>query len=108
MMAGSEERQRELTEAGAGSAVADLKAGFGQEPPVPPVPGWGAEGVAETVLAAQESLREPDEEGDVEYWMRRARRAEGRLRQVSALVAATVKRVGKLDDLMRNWRDADE
>ena len=106
-MTGSEERQAELVEQGAGNAVADLKAGFGQEPPVSPVPGWGAEGVAETVLAAQESLREPDEEGDVEYWMRRCRRAEGRLRQVSALVAATSKRVGKLDDLLRDWRQAD-
>ena len=39
--------------------------------------------------------------------MGRARRAEGRLRQVSALVAATSKRVGKLDDLLRDWRQAD-
>ena len=151
---GSEERQRELTEQGAGSAVADLKAGFGEagsvdvpvpvpagtsevrvddvkvvQPGVPPVPGWSAREVGENILAAQASLgacqaaeyvpegvgvsssdegivdtsgwaaywearclraeqgrglSDSEVEQERDYWMRRARTAEHRLRVVSA------------------------
>ena len=72
------DRQAELAEQGAGNAVADLKAGFGEaavpvpvppgtaevrvedvkvvQPGVPPVPGWSAREVGENILAAQASL----------------------------------------------------
>ena len=43
MMMGSEERQRELSEQGAGNAVADLKAGFG-EAAAPEFPARGGGG----------------------------------------------------------------
>ena len=95
---------------GAGNAVADLRAMAAPTTPaaeaaenfqraagyVPPGPGTEVD--ADPVV----------EQGDGFYWMNRARRAEGRLRQLSALVAATNKRVRKMDDLMRNWRDPDE
>ena len=46
------------------------------------------------------------EQGDGFYWMNRARRAEGALRQVSNLIVAAGKRVRKAEDLLRNWKEA--
>ena len=86
-MAGSEgdrERQAELVEQGAGNAVADLKAGFG-EAAAPQFP--AAEVAGNFQMAADAGALPVVEQGDGFYWMERARRAETRLREVSRLVA---------------------
>ena len=84
MMTGSEERQAELVEQGAGNAVADLKAGFG-EAAAPQFP--AAEVAGNFQMAADAGAEPVVEQGDGFYWMERARRAETRLRDVSRLVA---------------------
>ena len=84
MMTGSEERQAELVEQGAGNAVADLKAGFG-EAAAPQFP--AAEVAGNFQMAADAGALPVVEQGDGFYWMERARRAETRLRDVSRLVA---------------------
>ena len=91
MMMGSEERQRELSEQGAGNAVADLKAGFG-EAAAPEFP--AGEVAANFQMAADAGAVPVVEQGDGWYWMRRARRAEERLREVSRLV-------GELEGLLK-------
>ena len=110
MMMGSEgdrERQERLVEQGAGNAVADLKAGFGRmEEAVergrqfaeamgaaaPETP--AAEVAANFQMAADAGAVPVVEQGDGWYWMRRARRAEERLREVSRLV-------GELEGLLK-------
>ena len=170
MMKGSKaerarERQERAVAEGAGNAVADLKAGFGEaavpvdvpvdvpagtsevrvedvkvaQPGVPPVPGWSAREVGENILAAQASLgacqaAEYAPEGvgvasgddtvvdasgwasywearclraeqgrglsdgelaeERDYWMRRARTAEHRLRVISG-------EFGRLEQLLK-------
>ena len=158
------ERQERAVAEGAGNAVADLRAGFGEaavpvpvppgtaevrvedvkvvQPGVPPVPGWSAREVGENILAAQSSLgacqtaqyvpdgigvssgdggvvdmpnpaeealywrerclraesvnpQSPSEvEQERDYWMRRARTAEHRLRVISA-------EFGRLEGLLK-------
>ena len=84
-MAGSDLGRRDLLVAeGAGNAVADLKAGFG-EAAAPQFP--AGEVAANFQLAADAGAVPVVEQGDGWYWMRRARRAEERLRDVSRLVA---------------------
>ena len=84
-------RQAELVEQGAGNAVADLKAGFG-EAAAPEFP--AAEVAGNFQMAADAGAEPVVEQGDGWYWMRRARRAEERLREVSRLV-------GELEGLLK-------
>ena len=113
---------------GTGNAVADLKAGHGvlssavevgenfrkvTQPPweerVVPVPG-NSRWEDEAAYWRNRCLRWESGE-DVagveqrDYWMARARRAEGALRQVSNLIAAVAKRVVKAEDILRGWRE---
>ena len=105
----SERRRRQKAEmdAGAGNAVADLKAGFGQMEAavergrqiadavgaaVPEFP--AGEVAANFQMAADAGAAPVVEQGDGWYWMRRARRAEERLREVSRLV-------GELEGLLK-------
>ena len=109
-MMGSEERQRELAEQGAGNAVADLKAGFGEGGRMEEAVERGrqfaeamgaaapetsaAEVAANFQMAADAGAVPVVEQGDGWYWMGRARRAEERLREVSRLV-------GELEGLLK-------
>ena len=45
---------------------------------------------------------------DRDFWLARARRAEGMLRQISNLVVAGERRLGKAAVLLANWRKAQE
>ena len=104
------ERQADLVEQGAGNAVADLKAGYGQEGRMEQAVERGRQ-VAEAIGAAAPEFPAAEvagnfqmaadagavpvvEQGDGWYWMRRARRAEERLREVSRLV-------GELEGLLK-------
>ena len=82
-MTGSEERQAELVEQGAGNAVADLKAGFGRRRclrcRVGVLRGWRRRCWRRRRACVEQM-------GTAGIGWRRARRAEERLREVSALV----------------------